>query len=84
MESAFKEYITPNEQNELPNLMNTLYNWLYSEDEEIFNLKKLEEKSKDMLNIGNKLYSRFNNWIHLKENLEILNNSITKIKNKLK
>ena len=84
MESAFKEYITPNEQNELPNLMNTLYNWLYSEDEEIFNLKKLEEKSKDMLNIGNKLYSRFNNWIHLKENLEILNNSITKIKNAVK
>ena len=44
-------------------------NWLYSNDEDLYNMHKLEEKSKKMKSLGDLFYSRLNGWDKIKENL---------------
>ena len=55
-------YYVNEEKNELFKKMDDLMNWLYSEDEDLYNKEKLEEKSKDMRDIGDQIYKRFNEW----------------------
>jgi hypothetical protein len=60
-------YYVNEEKNELFKKMDELMNWLYSEDEDLYNKEKLEEKSKDMRDIGDQIYKRFNEWKKLDE-----------------
>ncbi len=84
MDSKFKDYILPEEKEQLPKLMNTLYDWLYSEDENIYNLDSLNSKSKDMYKVGDPIYSRYSNWESLEENINLLEKAILEIGEKLK
>ena len=55
-------------------------NWLYSEDENLYNYEKLEEKSREMKRLGDEIYKRFNEWNNLDKKYEkissILNDTI--------
>ena len=46
IDSKFTEYILPEEKEKLPKIMDTLYDWLYSEDENRYNLEVLNNKLK--------------------------------------
>ena len=48
--------------------MDKLYEWLYSEDEKLYDMKTLEEKSKDMKKLGDEIYKRNELWTQLEKN----------------
>ena len=60
-------YFTEQEKNKLLDEMEQLMKWLYSEDEDLYNLTKLKEKSLEMKNILDQIYARFNEWKKLKD-----------------
>jgi hypothetical protein len=74
------KYIADDEKIILNNKMDDLMNWLYSEDEDLYNYEKLEEKSREMKKLGDEIYKRFNEWNKLDEKYEkigsILNDTI--------
>ena len=78
-------YFTEDEKIILYNKMDDLMNWLYSDDEDLYNKKKLEEKSKEIKKIGDEIYKRFNEWTKLKEKYaqieSIMNDTIIYISN---
>jgi hypothetical protein len=43
-------------------LMTDMESWFYSGDEEVFNKATIENKSKDLNDIGSKVYKRFYDW----------------------
>ena len=49
--------------------MEEVMQWLYSNDEDLYNIHKLEEKSKKMKNLGDLFYIRLNGWDKLKQEL---------------
>ena len=59
-------YYTNEEKEKLINEIDKLMKWLYSEDEDLYNLIKLKEKSSEMKNILDKIYLRYNEWQKLK------------------
>ena len=75
-----KGYYNEDEKKELIKRMDELMNWLYSEDENLYNKKELENKSKNMREIGDQIYNRFNEWNKLNEKYEkiesIINDTI--------
>ena len=48
--------------------MDKLMEWLYSEDELLYDMKTLEEKSKDMKTLGDEIYNRNKLWLDLDKN----------------
>ena len=78
-------YFTEKEKGELMKKMDELMDWLYSEDKDLYNKNKLEEKSKDMKKIGDKIYKRYNEWNSLNEKFDklqsVLNDTIMNISN---
>ena len=68
-----KGYYNEDEKKELIKRMDELMNWLY-------NKKELENKSKNMREIGDQIYNRFNEWNKLNEKYEkiesIINDTI--------
>ena len=74
------KYIADDEKIILNNKMDDLMNWLYSEDENLYNYEKLEEKSREMKRLGDEIYKRFNEWNNLDKKYEkissILNDTI--------
>ena len=75
----FKDYVTPEEKDALTKLMDALLEWLYSDDEQLYNKNTLDLKSKDMMELGNVLYTRFDNWSKLEENIQLFEKGIEKI-----
>ena len=73
-----KPHTTAQEKETLNKIMDPILDWLYSDDENIYNKKTLDEKSKDMFELGNKIYSRFNNWTKLNENIVSLEKALIK------
>ena len=59
-------YYTQEEKEKLINEIEVLMQWLYSEDEDLYDLDKLKEKSSKMKNILDKIYLRYNAWQALK------------------
>ena len=55
-----KGFFTDDEKKELIKKMDELMDWLYSDDKDLYNKNKLEEKSKDMKKIGDEIYRRYN------------------------
>ena len=64
-----KGSFTQEEKENLIKEMDQVMNWLYSNDEDLYNMHKLEEKSKKMKSLGDLFYSRLNGWDKIKENL---------------
>ena len=79
LEQSFKDYVTPQEKEAITKLMDPLLEWLYSEDENRYNKNTLDTKSKDMMELGNIIYTRFNNWNALEENIHLFEKAIEKI-----
>ena len=77
--NALKPHVLPAEKDQLSKHMDTLLDWLYSGDEDIFNKAVLESKGKDMLTLGNTIYSRMMNWNQLEENITLLEKAIDKV-----
>ena len=75
----FKDYVTPEEKEALTKLMDALLEWLYSDDEQLYNKNTLDLKSKDMMELGKVLYTRFDNWTKLEENIQLFEKGIEKI-----
>ena len=71
-----KGYFTDDEKNELIQKMDELMNWLYSDDKDLYNKDKLEERSKDMKKLGDEIYKRYNEWNRLNEKYEQLESNI--------
>ena len=65
--------------------MDELIEWLYSDDEGLYNKSILERKSKDMKNLGDQIYKRYNDWNALNEKYSkiesIVNDTIIYISN---
>ena len=59
--------------------------WLYSDDKDLYNKNKLEEKSKDMKKIGDEIYRRYSEWNKLNEKYgkleSIINDTIINVTN---
>ena len=75
----FKDYVTPEEKDALTKLMDALLEWLYSDDEQLYNKSTLDLKSKDMMELGKVLYTRFDNWTKLEESIQLFEKGIEKI-----
>ena len=77
--NVLKPHVLPLEKEQLSKHMDVLLEWLYSGDEDIFNKAVLEVKGKDMLTLGNTIYSRMMNWNQLEENITLLEKAIEKV-----
>lgn len=64
------KYLTQQEKEKLVLEMDILMEWLYSEDKDLYNIEKLEKKSKAMKQLGDLMYYRLNGWDKIKENYE--------------
>ena len=60
-------YYTEQEKEKLVNEMEKLMKWLYSEDDDLYDLVKLKEKSYEFRNLLEQINKRFNEWKKLKE-----------------
>jgi len=68
LDSVLKGFYTEDERKNLTQYMDKLMEWLYSEDELLYDMKTLEEKSKDMKTLGDEIYSRNKLWLDLDKN----------------
>jgi heat shock protein 4 len=62
-------YVTSEEKEVLLALMQKIEDWFYSGDEEVYNKTVLESKSKDVSELGSKIYKRYHDWNKLSESL---------------
>ena len=62
-----KEFVSQKEKDDLILEMDELMKWLYSNDEGLYNINTLEEKSKKMKNLGDLFFSRLNGWEDIKQ-----------------
>ena len=76
----FVEYITKQEKEKLIDEMDKLMRWLYSEDKDLYDKNKLEQKSMIMKSISEPIYLRFNEWKKLNEYYLKMQNLITEKK----
>jgi len=65
--------------------MQVMEEWLYSGDEEVYNKTVLEEKGKELNELGGKVYKKFNDWTKLSESYnkleQCINLNIKKLNN---
>ena len=57
---------TKKEKDTLNEEMDKVMNWLYSDDEDLYNINKLEEKSKNLKSLGDSFYMKINDWNEIK------------------
>jgi heat shock protein 4 len=69
LEGELNGFVTPQEQEVLIKLMNQMEEWFYSESEEIYSKSEVDTRSKELNELGTKLYKRFFDWNKLAENL---------------
>ena len=65
-----KGILTQNEKDNLTQELDKLMNWLYSKDEDLYNINILEEKSKKVKILGEEFYSKLNGWEQIKQSLK--------------
>ena len=58
--------------------MNEMEQWLYSGSEDVYLKSALDEKVKDLNELGNKVYKRYHDWELLSESLNRLHNEVDK------
>ena len=57
---------TQKEKDTLNEEMDKIMNWLYSDDEDLYKIDKLEEKSKNLEKLGDSFYMKINDWSEIK------------------
>ena len=70
-------YFTQQEKEALIEKMDNLMKFLYSENEDLYNKIKLEEKSLEMKQISEPIYSRYNAWKQLRQYYKKMESLIT-------
>lgn len=83
LESDLAPFVTSQEKEALLNLMQAMEDWLYSGDEEVYVKSILEEKGKNLSDLGTKIYKRYHDWEKLYESLGKLEQCINLNVNKV-
>ena len=84
MDGKLKGYYIDSERQNLTQFMDKLMEWLYSEDEKLYDMETLKEKSKDMKQIGDEIYKRNELWTELENNFNIYNSTLNEIETQYK
>ena len=84
LDSQLKGYYTEAEKGDLTKFMDELMNWLYSEDEKLYDKPTLEEKSKNMKTLGDEIYKRCDNWNTIRNNYNIFESTVNELTTQLK
>ena len=84
LDSKLKGYYIDSERQQLTQFMDKLMEWLYSEDEKLYDMATLKEKSKDMKQIGDEIYKRNELWNELENNFNIYNSTLNEIETQYK
>jgi heat shock protein 4 len=69
LEGELQGFVTPQEQEVLIKLMNKMEEWFYSESEDVLNKAEIDVRSKELNELGTKVYKRFYDWGKLVETL---------------
>ena len=77
-------YVSPSDIELLLQLMQTMEDWLYSGDENVYVKSILEDKAKSLNEIGTKIYKRYHDWERLKESLFKLGRTLNELVQKSK
>lgn len=83
MNDELATYISNEEKNALPPLMDEVENWLYSGDELVYNKTVLEAKSGKMNEATNIIYKRYNEWNGLENVLQYVSEGNANCVNKI-
>ena len=83
-DTNLKGYYTDNERKDLTQLMDDLMNWLYTDDEKLYDKSTLLEKSKKMKELGDSIYKRYDDWTNLRNNFNIFESVINNLKTSIK
>jgi hypothetical protein len=70
LEGELNPYVTPEESEVLIKLMNDMEEWFYSGDEEVFSKSAVDTKSKELNELGGKIYKRFFEWNKLADSVQ--------------
>ena len=84
LDGKLKGYFIDSERQNLTQFMDKLMEWLYSEDEKLYDMATLKEKSKDMKQIGDEIYKRNELWNELENNFNIYNSTLNEIETQYK
>ena len=84
LDSQLKGYYTDPEKGNLTKLMDELMNWLYSEDEKLYDKPTLEAKSKNMKTLGDEIYKRCDNWNTIRNNYNIFESTVNELSAQIK
>ena len=79
LDSMLKGYYIDTERQNLTKFMDALMEWLYSEDENLYNMDTLKERSKDMKQIGDEIYKRHELWNELENNFNIFTSVVNEL-----
>ena len=83
-DTQLKGYYTDAEKGNLTKFMDELMNWLYSEDEKLYDKPTLEAKSKNMKTLGDEIYKRCDNWNTIRNNYNIFESTVNDLTTQLK
>ena len=84
LDSQLKGYYTDAEKGDLTKFMDELMNWLYSEDEKLYDKPTLEAKSKNMKTLGDEIYKRCDNWTTIRNNYNIFESTVNELTTQVK
>ena len=84
LESQLKGYYTDPEKADLTKFMDEVMNWLYSEDEKLYDKPTLQAKSKNMKTLGDDIYKRCNDWTNLRNNYNIFESTVNDLTTQVK
>jgi hypothetical protein len=76
LDSELVNFVTSQDKELLLQLMQTMENWLYSGDEEVYSKSVLDTRGKDLNDLGGKIYKRYHDWGKLSDDLNHLENKI--------
>ena len=72
-------YVTGADTELLIQYMQTVEDWLYSGDENVYIKSILEDKASALNELGSKIYKRYHDWERLKESMFILGRSLNEL-----
>jgi hypothetical protein len=72
-------YVSNADQEILLQLMQTMEDWLYSGDENVYVKSILEERAKSLNELGTNIYKRYHDWERLKESLFKLGRTLNEL-----
>ena len=84
LDSKLKGYYIDTERQNLTQYMDKLMEWLYSEDEKLYDMETLKAKSKDTKTLGDEIYKRQELWEELENNFKIFNSTIDELETQYK